>query len=214
MRKTRYIICEECGKKVRDCFNANSSVYQKMIAESLCYECAYWKNIIENWKDTYYVIDGICYDFQPFHDGNEANIMLGSNGKNYYALTTECHAIHSNDVWVKGTVPERFRDILKDSAYHITGDAYNILSNGCHICKNKGCYDRYHCFFYDYRNEYGIGPYNVIPRNWVAGNEHCKSFIDIRKIKGLNIIVDSEHFLDIMKQQESEKVHLSKKGAC
>jgi len=209
--KVRFIICECCEKKVRDhSFNPDSKVYQKMISECLCYECAYWKNLIENWKETYIVIDHVLYDFQP-SQVDRANICLGSNGRNYYALING-QAIYSNDVWVKGMVPERFRDKIPNMGFFITQKTYEILRSRTSVCKSKGCYDRYHCLLYDHRNEYKSGPYNIIPRTWVAGNENCKFFVDIRSIRGFDPIIDSEHFLDILKTQENEKVHLSKKN--
>lgn len=208
MSKIVYIICESCGKKIRaDCYNKSSNIYKRMFAESVCYDCAYWLEIIENMPETYEIIDGVCYDFQPFCPKEKAKTAnLGSNGKRMYILKNDGSVKMSNDVWDKGHVPKQFLDKLKDTAIFIPREVYEPLTIRKATCENKGCYDRYHCFFYDFRIEYDKGPFNKIPKDWITGNEYCRAFANIAKIRGFNPTIDSIHFLDLLKQRENEKI--------
>ena len=216
MRKIAYIICEKCGKKIRaDCYNKSSGIYNRMLSESICYDCAYWLEMTDNMPETYEIVNGICYDFQPYCNKIKAKTAnLGHNGKIFYILKNDGSVLMSNDVWNKGEVPAQYKDKLKDTAIFIPREIYEPLTRRRAVCENKGCYDRYHCFFYDFRIEYDTGPFNKIPRDWIIGNEYCKAFANIAKIPGFNPTIDSLHFLDLLKQKENEEISIPERGAC
>ena len=97
-------------------------------------------------------------------------------------------ALMSNDVWNKGAIPIRFQSWFPDTAYSISKKTYKKLIRGRMGCRARGCFDRYHCYRYDYKREFAEGPYNAIPKDWIVGEERCPAFIDLREIKNFDYI--------------------------
>lgn len=75
------------------------------------------------------------------------------------------------DVWKIGDAT----DDMPDNAEFIDRETY-MGTKRVVPCNFKGCFDRYHCKFYDMANEVD-GPWNEIPANWKVGDEKCESFI-------------------------------------
>lgn len=87
----RFIVCECCGRKVRDySYLPQSPVYQKMLAECLCYDCAYLDMMSKNKDRNLIMIDGSLYDLQPYCSP-EPHIQLGMDGKECYILLSLIH---------------------------------------------------------------------------------------------------------------------------
>ena len=200
MTGTRYIICENCGAKIRDQgFNESSPIYADMQRDEICWECAYWKRILSDKGMRIVVIDGLCYDFKPWVGKIPPNATLGGNGKLLHIATFKGKICKSNDAWLIGKVPERFRTSLPDNAVEITRRAYRTLSKRRIMCNDIGCLDRYTCVFYDKTIEENNEPFNKVPENWVEGSEFCKSFLSEGELKRFTPQIDSKQFHNLIK---------------
>ena len=178
----RFIVCECCGRKVRDySYVGQSLVYRKMMDECLCYDCAYWDMMSRDRKRNLVMVDGSLYDLQ-IYCLPKPNVQLGMDGRECYILKSDGTAVFSNDVWRIGLVPWSFRDRF-DEGWWITPEAYKILQKRKVSCKNRACMDRYRCFFYEWWNERKTSKWHP-PLNWVAGSEGCRSFLNMLWIKG------------------------------
>lgn len=197
--KVRYLLCEKCGKK--EMLNNppchNEIISRIMLSKCFCYECAFWEAIKDRKLGDCQIIEGICYLIYPAVKGDAIYLnILGQNGRDMYLLKRDGSVLHSNDVWVIGKVPERYRNILCDTAWLITKRAYNIIRNSKSMCKKRGCMDRYHCYLYDISIEKD-GPFNKITRDYIVGSEHCGRFVNItRDIIRYDVLhqIDSKHF--------------------
>lgn len=201
MTKTRYIVCEKCGAKIRDAlFNESSPTYATMQEKEYCWSCAYWSDVIRKRGKDLEVINGVCYDFQPRQRFPiPSHVYLGMDGKNMFILRNDGQVKRSNDVWLIGNVPEAFRKELSDTAIEITNQAFAVLSRRRIECRDKGCFDRYQCIYYNNSREELTGPYNKIPENWVPGSENCNSFLSEEELKNFTPTIDSQQFHNMFK---------------
>ena len=87
-------------------------------------------------------------------------------------LKSEKRAIVCLKTWVLGRVPPS----IADNAVFIGRQQFERLRERTVPCNLKGCFDRYHCHWYDAGTENG-DPWNEIPQDWVAGDEKCESFV-------------------------------------
>ena len=171
--------CKQCGAPVdlRD-YRRRQIMLQKMYDRQTCYDCTYWNEKIESPEPNRQIIDGEYILFEPWVKLKEIDILLGREPKSYYAQCNDGTVIRSNNIVRLGMVPEKFRKFLPDTARFITKNAYyRIDAHPYFVCKSKGCWDRYHCFWYDMSLEKD-GPWNVIPEDHVMGGECCESFLD------------------------------------
>lgn len=173
----RFILCECCGRKVHDKgYYKLSPVYQKMIAECVCYDCAYWDMISKDNTRNLIMIEGVLYDLQPYCEP-APNIMLGMDGKECYILKADGSSVFSNDVWRIGTVPIKFQDRFSEG-WWMTKKAFKLLQKRKVKCKRKECFDRYRCFFYDWQSELNKPSHHYVPKRWHLGDEMCKYYLD------------------------------------
>lgn len=173
--------CQICGKR----FWAHGwemtplATYAK--GHSLCIECAKWQHLSENRPENMEVIDGVAYDVQPYIK-KEYGMHLGGNGELKCLVHADGTSRVSNDVWVIGKIPERFLELFPQTAWWTKPKYAKRLQRGVLHCKGRMCYDRYHCFRYDYTQEFENGPYNIPPKEHIVGSEHCREFINIQDI--------------------------------
>ena len=191
-------ICTVCGNEFRlSQYNSSSKLYPIMAEEDICYECAYWEEMIHNLPQFAQVVNQTLYDFLPWKEPQFGQIL----GETMYILEKTGRPLASNDVWNKGKIPLRFQEQLPDTAYMVSKKTYAKLTRGSVGCCARGCYDRYHCYRYDYRKEFADGPFNQIPKDWVVGGEKCSAFINLREIKNFDYV----NINDILIQNTSKK---------
>lgn len=177
--------CTVCGQKIYiKNYSAKSPLYQAMCQNQICYECAYWQNIINHPFKYMQIVNQTLYEFLPWKEPCLGQIL----GQKMFILHKSGKPMKSNDVWEKGRIPYRFQKYLPDTAYLIEKKTYTKLTKGRVGCVARGCYDRYHCYRYNYRIEFETGPYNQVPKDWVVGNEKCPAFINLREIKNFDYI--------------------------
>lgn len=179
--------CNSCGNTFWDFTDSKENW-----SGAVCSDCAIWLELIRTGRPYLETIAGICYDFLPPQKDIGAGDTLGG-GRMRYILKKDGSVKKSNDIWKVGVVPYRFRDKLPDTGWWITRKVYYRLLRGTFSCENMGCYDRYHCLRYNIKSEYGTGPYNIIPKNWIVGDERCPSFCNILEIEHF----DDYEILDI-----------------
>lgn len=162
--------CKRCGALV-DCteYNPMSSITKEMESKHLCFHCAYWQGKVNNPNPNQYIINSKCYLFHPY---------TKSQDKTFYVMRNDGTVARSSNICFQGNVPEDFRSELPDTAKFITKQAYTKIQMHPYFrCTSKGCWDRYHCFWYDASIETN-GPWNVIPPSHRIGGEYCESFLN------------------------------------
>jgi len=193
--------CSCCGARILfQGYNEQNRFAHIMEQKGICYDCAYWQNLIEYPPKNMEVLSNQCIVINPFvADSKDKSIILGGKGKKRWFVKQGAQLIMSNDIWVIGTIPERFRNQFKTSVYEITKKAYNQLRRNSKWCKARACMDRYNCFRYDLSLEDKYEPYNKIPKKWRVGDEHCGFRLDPKEIltddsnvKTLKILVNGK----------------------
>lgn len=171
--------CSCCGARMLlQGYDANQRIAHIMKQNTICYGCAYWQDIKAYPPQYMEIVGAKCIKVCPVADKKDKSLILGGKGKMRYFIRNDFSTFQSNDVWLIGVVPERFRKDFKPTAKEITAKVYARLQKNSKQCKARGCFDRYHCLRYNLELE-NDGAFNVVPLNWRAGDEHCKFFINI-----------------------------------
>lgn len=171
-----YVNCTVCGAPVDlSDYMRNNQLQQIMKKEHICYFCAYWKNRIENPTPYQQIIEGKCWEFNPWEE--DKSFLVQHNKISRYIMCNDGTSMRSNNAIYQGDVPSQFKTLLPDTARWITKAAYyRIKMHPFFECKSKGCWDRYHCYWYDPASEID-GPWNEIPEEYQIGDEGCESFL-------------------------------------
>lgn len=170
--------CSKCGAKIfLQGYNEQNRFAATMQRKKICYDCAFWADLIDYPPANLQVLGITCLKIYPPGDKKDKSIILGGKGKKRYFLGYDGSVIFTNDLWIIGTIPERFRPFLSPTVVEISERAYNQLSRNCKVCKARGCLDRYNCFRYDIGLEEAQPPANNIPKTWKEGDEHCRWYL-------------------------------------
>lgn len=102
--------CEICGKEIH-----KSPFHGCVICGTTCFTVKFWRDIIFN-KSKYAVINGEC-----FCDGGDRPDItdtweLGHSGRRFNIRYFDGREITTNNLWYQGTIPDEYRDELKDNA--------------------------------------------------------------------------------------------------
>lgn len=164
--KSRVYPCNICGKIVSLSQYWRDQIWvKKMNADSVCFECAYWLDLLAHPKDSVQIINGQYFSFPP---------VIKSDGRIRHILTHGGEIITSTEYFNYGHIPERFRDKFPNTANFIPLLTYRmLLKNQGFVCDRKGCWDRKHCYWY-----IGEMDWNVIPPSHKPGEEKCPIFIN------------------------------------
>lgn len=179
LRGVKFCTC--CGARILfQGYDTKQRLSHIMKKEMVCYDCAYWQDIIEYPPQYMEIIGNRCMKICPLADKKDKTLILGGRGKRRYFVRPDLTVFESNDIWLIGIIPERFREQLKPTAREITPITYKKLNRNHSRCKARGCFDRYHCLRYNLELETD-GAFNSVPQNWKPGDEHCKFFIELDK---------------------------------
>jgi hypothetical protein len=172
-----HLQCRYCGSPVDlENYNQKLPLPQVMKKEQLCFACAFWKNLIDNPVPYRQIINGTHWTFNPWSD--KPMMFAGHGGRAFYIMLNDGNVLRSNNAWFQGEIPEHFRSQLPDTAKFISRTAYyKIKDQPMFQCQSKGCWDRYHCYWYDKTVEVD-GAWNKIPSNHKIGDECCELFLD------------------------------------
>lgn len=180
----KFIRCTRCGRNV---LKMNVSKKDKVAyyanQNSLCYECAYWMDLMSNPLPYMEISKGVCYQLLPVQDSSDKSVQLGGDGKIRYFMRKDLSVIRSNDIWKVGKVPISFLDVMPDTVVEITKRMYNQLLRSKNRCKARGCLNRYMCVRYRIELENDSrGAFNEVPEDWNPKNERCGWFINKNNI--------------------------------
>lgn len=171
-----YFNCSCCEKEDNYAlYKTQTELLPYMIEHHVCYECAFWLNIIDNPIYGQEIVDGHFFvvhpsSLRPYH------VLNFYNGREFYIRhKKDGSLLKSNNVEYKGEIPTRFRKSLPDTADFLVLMHWQKLKNTPFTCASRGCWDRYNCLRYDQSIETD-GPFNVVPKNHAPGSENCPSF--------------------------------------
>lgn len=189
--------CSRCGKRYFT-YNmyTNSEIYRLMEQKHLCWECAYWEQFIMVPPDHLEVIGNQCYQIFPFVESPDMFQILGGGGKIRYLLKRDGTCSKVNDIWWLNTIPWQYQQQLKSTGWWVTKKFYERFIRMKKPCTAKGCLDRYHCYRYQYQQEFGTAPYNKMPLDWIVGDEHCPAFLPLKEIKDYDEYVKPSDIID------------------
>lgn len=149
-----------------------------MRAERLCFDCAYWKDYIENPTPGTAIVSGALYAFIPNRNKIDRRNIRKKDITFAYDLAQK-EAITCIAPVFKGKLTPAFANLLPDQYRFISAETYFRIKEYCApYCNSKGCLDRYHCFWYHPEISEPNKPWNKIPKNYIVGSEMCESFIN------------------------------------
>jgi len=112
-------ICKECGEREQNHFFKSVAAY--LTREQLCHSCSHWYEKIR-WKanesESYHniaaVVEGTHYTIH--NKVNNPGSHCGHGGSLFRVRWFDGRVKESNDVWCQGSIPDRFRERLPDTA--------------------------------------------------------------------------------------------------
>lgn len=154
-----------------------------MWQERVCFDCAYWNNWLHYPEPNTIIVSGNLYHLdKPLEKPSKIRLSQLKHCK--YMLVVNTHDVYvCTGLTLRGRIPNAWKNILPNQYVFITRDEYYLISNyeATH-CSSKGCFDRYHCFWYNAQLTEPFGPWNVIPSDYRVGSEMCPSFINKHKL--------------------------------
>jgi len=183
-------------------FDSRNGTYLRMVEEGICYDCAHWSEyeLGENNE----IIGGILFEVCPAQTILNPSVMLGGKGMRYI-LKRDFTVVKSNDIWKIAEIPQNFREKFADTGWFISRQFYYRWHRTQMKCHSRGCMDRYHCFRYDYREEYELGAYNKVPKDWTVGDENCEEFVNMLDIKRYDGYYDTNDLLQYGELEDMNK---------
>lgn len=162
--------CSLCGKPIdiRN-YDVQSEFTKYMLSHKLCFECAFWEYYADHLNSESTIIDGCWYITQKRKSYLQPSYIFTKNRK-----------MLSVDKIKVGTLPDKLKKRYPNNAIFIDLPTYLRLHDKVFLCHSKGCWDRYHCALYNMDLEKD-GPWNIVPKDHVPGQENCESFIDKSK---------------------------------
>lgn len=173
-------ICSMCGKKILLLdYSQNNKLTPIMKQKQICFDCAYWTDILKSPPERFEVIGNKCYQIHPVYSNpKDKTIILGGGGEMHYYIRPDSTLFSSNDVWYIGKIPDHLANQFEPTAIEISNRLYRLLIRNNKMCRSRSCFDRYRCLRFNTSLEEADGPFNVIPKKWKIGDEHCGYFID------------------------------------
>ena len=134
-------ICKKCGNIVHpEDYKDGTDWKNRMLELSVCFECAYWINLIENPVPESHVINHQYFSLPP---------IVVEGEQIHHILTVDGHLFDSSKLFNYGRVPERFWAELPNTANFLTHARYRTIKANEHFdCDRKGCWDRKHCLWF------------------------------------------------------------------
>lgn len=170
-------VCQRCGKTYDvEKYLMENHFTQDMLRKRICFVCSYddWvKNYLKNLKGCE-IVNGkvVAYENIPV-------IYTLKNKQKAYLLKPDGTTKEVYAFWNPVTIPPELAKKYPDTAKQISYAAYHRISaHPFFRCRAKGCYDRYHCYWYDAPRLEADGPWNVVPSYHEVGGEGCESFVD------------------------------------
>lgn len=111
------MICKICGKEFTE-----SSWSKQEICSYECFHDNYWLDRVKC-KEIFTIIDGKCYYFDKEHPiEHDYKDMLGFGGDVFNIRFFNGETYKTNNLWLNGEIPEKFRAELPDNAEFIKNE--------------------------------------------------------------------------------------------
>lgn len=162
--------CSRCTQlSCRENYNPLDPIVKIMHDKDMCYDCAYWHNLLTTPRANALIADHKYYTYMiedPFcKPSTKPKLIMTIDKKVISYMSSFCY----------GTLPEVFWNEYPDTGHFLE---YQTLrryrKNKGFQCGRKGCWDRTHCFWYN-----GEMDWNEIPQSHNDGDEHCPSYLNV-----------------------------------
>lgn len=162
-----------------------SKLLSMMVKNNVCTSCAFWLRVISENTDDIIIIEGVCYRII------DTPLTSEQEGIESFNVCSPPISIYINGVskriyayMVIGDIPKVFENKLNKSAKIIRDykTFRKLYANQGMRCGRKGCWDRYHCVWYNADEMEPDGPWNIVPKKHIIGDENCEVFVDKFKI--------------------------------
>ena len=175
----QYSNCSICGNSYTiEAYSMNKEISRIMRDNKICFNCAFCINAIEHKPQHSALINGTLFRCQEF---TGKNIGCTYNHENFRLVhrLSDGAAVIIKIIEPIVYLPEPLKDVYHDEYKFISKDIYNkIKEYEAPYCKDKGCFDRYHCYFYHKEQTEKEGAWNQVPQSHIIGDEECVSFIN------------------------------------
>lgn len=176
--------CKSCGARIlMQGYDTQNRIAYLMDKKQICYECAFWENIMAYPDKNMEILGNQCLKVMPYvkRDEKDRSITLGGKGMPRYFIRKNGKVFRSNDIWIIGTIPDRFLNKLKPTVMEISRYLYSRLIVHNRRCQSRTCFDRFQCFRYNIQLEQTQKTVKV-PSDWIVGTERCKDFLNFDKL--------------------------------
>lgn len=170
------ITCSKCGAEfdLSD-YSFDSPVATIMREGKLCHHCAFWKEILEYPEQPYVIVNGMVwiYGEKTFLTDNANNTLPA------FIMRRDGSVEKINYPNCIGELPANIAIEYPDTARFIDFNSYKrIRARAGMSCRAVGCYDRYHCYWYNAEEREAKGAWNTVPDHHKVGSENCPSFVN------------------------------------
>lgn len=170
--------CKKCGRHCDlEFFDHTAPMTKYMRQKGLCFHCAFWDKF-ENEPEKYEVVGGNIYEH-----GSPLFMINTKSGKvrlrYFIGFDRKLKKLHFSRFI--GKVPEGMD--IPDTGVFIAMSTFKRIENKENYqCRAIGCYDRYHCLYYDAAKMEPDDPWNKVPERHKVGSERCPTFINKQRI--------------------------------
>lgn len=107
--------CKVCGVSH---FSTSFTSRDELVRNHWCFSCNYWMERVELASNPNSLrVDGVQYQFCPMSKGDSRS--LGFGGRFFRIKTNDGRLLETNNLWLNGSIPEPFREMLPDNAVFV-----------------------------------------------------------------------------------------------
>lgn len=114
------VTCACCGGIEKLIWNASRNA--ELRERSLCFDCNFWRGIIDNQNSDCVRVNGEHYYIQPDLDCIQPfpDSFAGHGGAKFNIRFNDGRMIETRNLWSQGAIPDSFRSLLPDNARFLT----------------------------------------------------------------------------------------------
>lgn len=174
--------CKNCGSVILfQGYEEKTRLTHIMERHQICYDCAYWKSMIEHPPKNLQVVGDKILKVCPYAESKNKSEILGGKGKNRYFIRSNFTVFKSNDVWLIATIPDKYKEFFPETACEISRELYEIFSRNKRRCKAKACKVRSICMRYRFEIDNSISYDNPPTQDANTVDEGCCFFLNMNK---------------------------------
>lgn len=106
------MVCEICGKEIEKSYYSGN-----ILCSTECFNKHYWLEFVEKKNDK----DMVRYNGTHYVIGDEdsKSCFRGFDGTRFVVYFNDGRVVETSNLWHQGTIPEEFREELKDNVFKI-----------------------------------------------------------------------------------------------